>query len=339
LKRGIESYTISLANKLAEKRRIKVVIYAWKGENRDFIKRLNDNILIRTLPLLRYFQKIQAYIFYHIWLKIDNPSKVIFNFFYHGESFLPKNLKYILVLHSPPSTIPNRYKFIKQKINLFKNLEIVAVSNFVKRESETIFPKHKINVIYNGINLNQFKLKKVKDSPNLRIVTLSALEERKRIQNIILALKKIKNPNLRFHIYGDGPYKKKIKSLINKENLQKYVKLKGVTNEPENIFCDYDIFILISKGEAFPISPIEAMSCGLPLIVSNEEPFDEIVSKDCGILIDPNNQKQIIDSILLLEDKTKRKDLGISARSKVQQHFSDTTMGDMYIKLIFKKFI
>ncbi len=339
MKRGIESYTISLANKLAEEKRIKVIIYAWKGENRDFVKRLNDNTIIRTLPFLRYFQKIQAYIFYHIWLKIDNPSNVIFNFFYHGESSLPKNLNYILVLHSPPSQVPNRYKFIKQKINSFKNLEIVAVSNFVKRESKTIFPNHKIYVIYNGINLNQFKLKKVNDSPILKIITLSALEERKRIQNVILALKKINNPNLRFHIYGDGPYKKKIVSLINKENLQKYVKLKGVTNEPENIFCDYDIFILISKGEAFPISPLEAMSCGLPLIVSNEEPFGEIVSKDCGILIDPNNQKQIIDSILLLENKIKRKDLGISARTKVQQHFSDSKMRDRYVKLIFKEFI
>ena len=55
LKRGIESYTISLANKLAEERRIKVVIYAWKGENKDFVNRLNDNTLIRTLPILRYF--------------------------------------------------------------------------------------------------------------------------------------------------------------------------------------------------------------------------------------------------------------------------------------------
>ena len=81
------------------------------------------------------------------------------------------------------------------------------------------------------------------------------------------------------------------------------------------------------------------MSCGLSLIVSNEEPFDEIVSQDCGILIDPNNQKQIIDSILSLENKIKRKNLGISARSKVQQYFSDTAMRDMYIKLIFKKFI
>ena len=64
-----------------------MVIYAWKGENKDFIKRLNDNILIRTLPILRYFQKIQAYIFYHIWLKIDNPSNVIINFFIMGSHF------------------------------------------------------------------------------------------------------------------------------------------------------------------------------------------------------------------------------------------------------------
>ena len=98
---------------------------------------------------------------------------------------------------------------------------------------------------------------------------------------------KIKNPNFIFHIYGDGPYKKNIESLIKQQKLQKNVKLKGITNNPENIYCDYDIFILVSKGEAFPIAPLEAMSCGLSLIVSKEEPFAEIVSQDCGILIDP----------------------------------------------------
>ncbi len=94
---------------------------------------------------------------------------------------------------------------------------------------------------------------------------------------------------------------------------------------------------MVSKGEAFPIAPLEAMSCGLSLIVSKEEPFAEIVSQDCGILIDPKNHRQIIDSILSLRDNKKRKKFGISARSKVQRYFSDTAMRDLYIKLIFKK--
>ena len=64
---------------------------------------------------------------------------------------------------------------------------------------------------------------------------------------------------------------------------------------------------MISKGEAFPIAPLEAMSCGLSLIVSNEEPFDEIISQDCGIIINPKNQQQIVDSILSLKDNVKRK--------------------------------
>ena len=72
-----------------------MVIYTWKGNNKDFIKRLNDNILIRTLPILRYFQKIQAYIFYHIWLKIDNPSNVIFNFLSWGIIFTKKFKLYL----------------------------------------------------------------------------------------------------------------------------------------------------------------------------------------------------------------------------------------------------
>ena len=47
-----------------------------------------------------------------------------------------------------------------------------------KFESNSIFPNHKINVIHNGINLNQFKLKKKKkENSKLKIVTLSALEK------------------------------------------------------------------------------------------------------------------------------------------------------------------
>ena len=108
LKRGIERYSFSLANKLVENHECEIIIYAWEQRNNDYFGIFNKKIRIRKVPNIRYFIRVFAGIYYRIWLKIDKPDIVILNFLYHGEENLPARLKYFYVLHSPASQIPQR---------------------------------------------------------------------------------------------------------------------------------------------------------------------------------------------------------------------------------------
>ena len=60
-------------------------------------------------------------------------------------------------------------------------------------------------------------------------------------------------------------------------------------------FSDYDVFCLISDSEGLPLSAIEAMSCGLPLVLSNVGGCSELI-KENGFLVD-NSPEEIANKL------------------------------------------
>ena len=243
-------------------------------------------------------------------------------------------MKYVYILHSPANQIPERYIFIKRYISKFKNINFVAVSKFVKDQASKYLPKNKITIIYNGVETEIFnKISHVK-TKKIKIISLSALEKRKRIQNVIFALNKLKDPNIYYNIYGEGSYYLKLRELIKKNKMKENIKLKGATNYPQKCLEESDAFILLSKGEALPIAPLEAMSCGLPIIVSNEKPYNEIIPEDYGLLVNINSEDEIIKAIIKIKDKSIRTKLGNVSRNIVEKNFSMQQMKINYIKLI-----
>ena len=253
---------------------------------------------------------------------------------YHGELSLPKKINYLYILHSPANQIPDRYNYIKRYVSKFKNIHFVAVSKFVKDQAYKYLPKYKITIIYNGIDTKIFNKVIHTRTKKIKIISLSALEKRKRIQNVILALNKLQDPNIYYNIYGEGSYQLKLKELIKKNKMKEKIKLKGTTNYPQKCLEDSDAFILLSKGEALPIAPLEAMSCGLPIIVSNEKPYNEIIPEEYGLLVNPNSQDEIIESIIKIKHRSIRIKLGNVSRNIVEKKFSLHEMKIKYIKLI-----
>ena len=303
LHRGIERFTYSLANALAQKG-FSITVYTWTGNNKkvDWGK-WHPAIKIRKVPYLKYFEALTASYFYRIWLKFDNPAYIFLNFLYQGEHRLSANEKYIYILHSPATQIGNRYVYIKGLLKRFPNLEFVAVSQRVKKEAIPYIDGRKITVIHNGVDTDLFKpaVKFVaKQRETIHIISAAALEESKGVQHLIRAINNM-NENLRekvrYDVFGDGPYKNELQNLINSYNLEKIVSLKPAVNNLYEILPDYDLFCLLSKGEAFGIAVLEAMACGIPILTSNSEPFNEFVDEKFGACIDPDDTDAIIKFI------------------------------------------
>ncbi len=275
-------------------------------------------------------------IYYRIWFFIDKPTKVIINFFYHGEEYLKKNLDYYYVLHSPANLIPSRYEYIKKNVSKFSNLKFIAVSKFVKSEAEKYIQEYPIAVVYNGVDIEKFS-KKNKKNPKeiIQLITLSALEKRKGIQFVILALKELNKSNINYNIYGDGDYKTELKKMIKLTNQEKCIKIYPSISNPEEYLTDSDIYILISRGEAFPLGPLEAMSCGLPIIVSNYQPYNEFVNKSVGIKVNRNSISEIAKAINYFMDYKVRKRFGTNGREMIEKSFDWRRVGNEYYKIIF----
>ncbi len=335
LPRGIERFTYSIANEMANQGH-EVIIYAWKSKTNFSWGELHNNVTLKECQNFKYYQRSWIGHHYNYLLRKDNPDRVYLNFLYHGELNLDKKFKYYYVLHSPASQVKNRYEFIKTHSKKFKDLTFVAVSNMVKREALAYINNIRCEVIYNGVDLDLFKSVCIKQQdlePCLKLITAAAFEERKGMQFIIKALASYPNKdNIKYNIFGSGPMALELKHLITFHKLEKQVIVNKVTNKINKELPKHDVFVLLSKGEAMPIAPLEAMASGLPLLVSNYDPYPEFVNESFGYMVDREDIKKIHSVLDELLQKENLKKLKANARLAAEQ-FSWSNVVESYLSI------
>ena len=84
-----------------------------------------------------------------------------------------------------------------------------------------------------------------------------------------------------------------------------------------------DIFVLVSKHEGLPMTILEAMEAGLPVVASSVGGMPEELNTDCGILIKENEKKELARALeFLIANEEKRRKMGDSARKRAEKMFS-----------------
>lgn len=217
-----------------------------------------------------------------------------------------KKLKIPLII-SLHTNYDEQREFLKKKRNYFRYLKLLYTSKKLEKFSlqkanaiicvyKSIVPYAKkmgaknIHVIYNKVDLRQFskshEKKLIFDNPI--IISVGQLIEHKPRQNLIKAIKDLE---VILVIIGDGPDFDSLNTLTKSLKIQN--KVKFIRNVPNNDLPGYysscDIFALpleISYG--IPIPVLEAMSCGLPIVISkHSENYSEII--DNSVLFVDNN--------------------------------------------------
>lgn len=155
----------------------------------------------------------------------------------------------------------------------------------------------------------------------LRLVTVSNLRLIKNIGYLIEAMRLMQDKDVWLDIYGDGPLKADLEDSIRRYGL-KNVRLMGKRTDIYSVLPQYDVFISPSTVEGFGIAVAEAMSVGLPVIISDIPVYREIC-KDKAIYLDnkaPSSLTTIIQSIL--EGATSLQKLSADNREYAQKMFS-----------------
>lgn len=175
---------------------------------------------------------------------------------------------------------------------------LVALSwkSFVQNEDQfnyfNRYIKKKLTVIPNPILKNFFEVKHVYSAELRKIVGMGRLSEQKNFPLLIKAAKILheKYSNIQFLIYGDGPLKAELQSMIDEYGLNEIVVLKGRTDNSIEALNSADIFVLSSNYEGMPNALLEAMAIGLPCISTNcpTGPSDIIIPGENGKLIEVN---------------------------------------------------
>ena len=233
------------------------------------------------------------------------------------------------------------YLDVLERLTSYFSVENIAVSHSVRNNIRKFgIPDRKIRVIYSGINVDDFGVEEptpAEKTDKVRIVSVSRIDESKGIIDIINAAKMIKEKGCSFEInfVGDGPLLKECRHLVNKYRLDTEITFLGYMKNVKEILLSSDVFVSASYSEGLPINIVEALSCGLPVVVTGAGGIKEIVDHQVnGLIVDTDAPEQLKEALLLMiGDSNLREKYGRRGRQKVLERFGIHRMISDYMNL------
>jgi starch synthase len=105
--------------------------------------------------------------------------------------------------------------------------------------------------------------------------------------------------------------------------------------------CAADLYVLASRAEGFPVAPLEAMGCGLPIIASDIPSMRTILrdgSDSGGLIVPPEDPGALAKALQrFLDDPDLRRDLGRKARRNVEERFSIESVGGQLDRMLTRQ--
>ncbi|MDD3405418.1 MAG: glycosyltransferase family 4 protein [Sphingobacteriia bacterium] len=164
-----------------------------------------------------------------------------------------------------------------------------------------------------------------------RVITIGRLEPQKGYDMLIDAwrLVVVKFPEWTLSIYGSGQDYNLLRQQIKCNQLEKSISLHGTTNNIEAEYSTSSILVMSSRYEGLPMSLIEGMSCGLPVVAFDCEqgPRELITNGMNGFLVPLNDLTALADKLCcLMENFELRKKLGNNAHEYSKQFNTEIIM-------------
>ena len=235
--------------------------------------------------------------------------------------------------------IANLRRFIIRKYDYylvpnFNSIEFLANDSGIAKSKCINLP----NTIEEKIFLKKNKLKKQK----LRKLTIVAsLEKRKGFIKFINALSKLSyetKSKIHLEIVGNGPLYKLIKNKLDNIKISYKIYKKLIPRDVSEILSNSHGFILPSIIDPNPLSAIEALASGLPLLLSNNcgNVKECILNNQNGWIFDPHNEDEIQKKIEIWSRTTldELNKMGALSRKRYKEYFSLEKICENFAKKI-----
>lgn len=244
---------------------------------------------------------------------------------------------------------PRRKRMLVNRLLLGKKDRVVAVGQAVRQallDNEGM-RADRVAVVYNGIDLpsfgaNRFDREAVRSEIGVAkddfvILQVARLDYLKDHATAIRTLKQVigQRPHARLVLVGEGPELAKIHELVRQNSLEKHVVLLGLRNDVARLLPAADLFLLTSISEGIPLTLIEAMSAGLPVVATRVGGVAEVVEHgETGLLAPSGDDAKLAEHVLrLAADHERRLRMGESGRRRAKEIFSESRMHASYLRL------
>jgi glycosyltransferase involved in cell wall biosynthesis len=194
----------------------------------------------------------------------------------------------------------------------------------------------KIVMVRNGIDLNNFVPADTRPTTPFTLLAVGRLIEKKGYDVLIEACAQLRDRGLDFRcwVVGRGPRKSRLKAMIDERNLGKHVRLLGPHTQQEVLkrYRKAHLFVLPcvigpdGNRDGLPVSIVEALACGLPVVTTPVAGISEVVRhQHNGLLVPERDPLQLAASLeTLITDRYVYDGLKSNARASVEAVFDET---------------
>lgn len=205
---------------------------------------------------------------------------------------------------------------------------VLVLSESWRQFVQHVAPNAKIEVLPNYVLLPTLDPKRssVQHDP-VRILFLGRIGQRKGVYDLLHAVRGINVRGIRIHltIGGDGEIDT-ARRVADELGLHALIDFPGwISGERKHeYFMQTDLYVLPSHNEGLPLSVLEAMSYGLPVVTTNVGGVPELVRDgEDGFLITPGDIEALENAICrMVLNPDLRKSMGASARTRVEEKYS-----------------
>ena len=233
---------------------------------------------------------------------------------------------------------PARRKVLKE------SLANVAVSRSFKKQSESV-DKLPVEYIPNGVRTDFFKPVEELQSKDeyFRMIFVGRFHPVKNLEYLLERLKEICDINKRIKLMmvGNGPLMERLKELSHELGIDDNIEWYPWVDQKElvRLYNKADCFVLLSHYEGMPLTALEAMSCGLPIVASKVLGNVEVVREaENGYLFELDKPGDFVSRILDIADNKEIADkFSQYSRKWMIEEFAWNKIANKFVRLFEEK--
>ena len=233
----------------------------------------------------------------------------------HGWAFTP----------GIPSLHAAVYRRIERLAGPFSS-RIITVSEFDRRLAleARIVPADRLVTVHNGIPDAALELRAEPGRTPVRMAMVARFEPQKDHPTLLHALAGLRQQSWELDLIGNGPLMPDMEALASRLGIADRVHFVGQRMDVDDILAQAQISLLVTNWEGFPLSILESMRAGLPVVASAVGGIAEAVREaETGYLVPRGGVEQLRERIAtLLGDAELRRTLGARGRARFEQHFT-----------------